>query len=86
MNRRTFFSRLAVSLVSLPAIGRAVTTPRTLWFDGENDYLKTAKWDGKLRHLPGVSGNYFTTTDSSALKVEGDVEWTIVMKPAPRIT
>lgn len=79
MNRRTFFSRLAVSLVSLPAIGRAITSPRTLWFDGQNDYLRTTPFKmmpGTVYYLPGVSGNYATCPDMSNLKIEGDFEWT----------
>lgn len=80
MNRRSFFSRLAISLVSVPAIARAITSSRTLWFDGQNDYLKTATWNEGPCYLSGVSGNYVSTPDTSNLTLCGDFTFTFIRR------
>lgn len=77
MNRRAFFSRLAIGLLSAPAIAKMLAEPKRVWFEA-GDYMKCApfKIEGpQTVYLNGFSGNYASTPDSSKLKITGDFEW-----------
>lgn len=77
MNRRSFFSKLAIGLLSAPAIARVLAEPKRVLF-GVNDYMKCApfKLEGpQTVYCNAFSGNYASTPDSSKLEITGDVEW-----------
>ena len=85
MNRRSFFARLALGIAVLPAAIKAIGKKDTLYFDGENSYLKTTSFKMEpctIYFVPGVSGNYTTAPDWPPAQMEGDVDWVIVMEPA----
>ena len=84
MNRRTFFRNLIFGIAAVPAVIKTVGSTKILTFN-PTDHMKVAPFKmepGTIYFIPGVSGNYSTAPDWPPAQMEGDFEYTIVMKPA----
>lgn len=81
MNRRQFIIGSFMAGV-LAAVG-IKPRPEALIYFKPGDYMKTAEFTTEGLHTVYYVGQSVSCPDVNRLKIEGDVELTIVMRPAP---